>query len=98
MALIRTGTLVAALLSLPVPAPALLFAGEKVWAPRIRAFGGSGWTRLAFFAEAEKYCHNGGPAFGHQSTALKPRSRESGAIIEVMAPIAAPLKMPHLQE
>jgi hypothetical protein len=40
----------------------------------------------------EKYCHNGGLAFGHQSSVppAQPRDPQLGAIIEVMAPMAAP--------
>jgi hypothetical protein len=48
------------------------------------------------FADAEKYCHNGGLAFAHQSTAPPGQITgaqivwSAGAIITVVAPIAAP--------
>jgi hypothetical protein len=65
------------------------------------SFGGS--NGLLWLSRRNKYCHNGGIAFGHQSPPLRSKSRERrwggrGDITEVMAPHCGTLKMPDLQE
>jgi hypothetical protein len=67
----------------------------------IRALWGPRWARLP--RRRDKYCHNGGIAVAHQSTASLVQISCSAdevaeAIITVMAPIAAPPKVPDLQE
>lgn len=49
----------------------------------VRALWGQQWTRLLFFHDRSKYCHNGGTAFAHQfrQRLLPDAAREGGAFI-----------------
>jgi hypothetical protein len=79
------------------------FAGGMFCREGGDAFGCADGLEWLFFLTRAKYCHNGGIAFGHQSTAppiqiAGAQMGSGGAITEVMAPLCGARKIPDLQE